>query len=95
LWLWQGSASLVAAFSHLPFHSRNARRYSWFCLLTAGIQGIALLISSSASLHLSPNEVFTILSLFSAIGLLGISWWLRKLAKRVSVLNTLKSNAYL
>jgi hypothetical protein len=41
--LWQGSACLAAAFSHLPFESQNARRYSWVCIGVAGMQCSALL----------------------------------------------------
>jgi hypothetical protein len=41
--LWQGCACLAAAFSHLPFESQNARRYSWVCIGVAGVQGSVLL----------------------------------------------------
>jgi hypothetical protein len=41
--LWQGNACMAAAFSHFPFESQNARRYSWVCIGVAGVQGSVLL----------------------------------------------------
>jgi len=41
--LWQGSACLAAAFSHLPFENHKARKYSWACMAVAGVQGAVLL----------------------------------------------------
>ena len=41
--VWQGSACLTAAFSHLPFENHKARKYSWACMAVAGVQGVVLL----------------------------------------------------
>jgi len=41
--VWQGSACLAAAFSHLPFENHKARKYSWACMAVAGVQGVVLL----------------------------------------------------
>jgi hypothetical protein len=41
--VWQGSACLAAAFSHLPFENHKARKYSWACMAVAGLQGAVLL----------------------------------------------------
>ena len=41
--IWQGSACLAAAFSHLPFENHKARKYSWACMAVAGVQGAVLL----------------------------------------------------
>jgi len=41
--VWQGSACLAAAFSHLPFENHKARKYSWACMAVAGVQGAVLL----------------------------------------------------
>jgi len=40
--LWQGSACLAAALSHLPFQNHNARRYSLVCISMAVVQGLVL-----------------------------------------------------
>ena len=40
---WQGTACLVAAFSHLPFQAQSARGFSWMCIAVAILQGIVLL----------------------------------------------------
>ena len=76
---WQGSACMVAAFSHLPFHSRCARKNTWICMFVAGIQGVTLIIFTKVFPNLSPDVVFTIFSIFSTIGLLGINWWQRNI----------------
>ena len=41
--VWQGSACLVAAFSHLPFQAQSAQGFSWMCIASAILQGIVLL----------------------------------------------------
>jgi hypothetical protein len=42
--VWQGSACLVAAFSHLPFQKQSARGFSWMCITAAILQGIVLFV---------------------------------------------------
>jgi hypothetical protein len=41
--VWQGSACVASAFSHLPFENHKARNYSWACMAVAGLQGAVLL----------------------------------------------------
>jgi hypothetical protein len=78
--LWQGSACLAAAFSHRPFETRVAKRYSWLCLGIAGAQGITLLgplliyyqISAASHLYLFCfSSCFFLLVMTIYLGLLG------------------------
>jgi len=79
--IWQGSACLVAAFSHLPFQTQSARRYSWVCIGLVTLQGCVLLIPTFTNLLLTPFSVFVVFSLCSSLGLMGIGWWQRNLFK--------------
>jgi hypothetical protein len=81
--VWQGSACVVAAFAHLPFLTHSARRYSWVCIGLATLQGMVLLVSTFFNFLLTPFLIFTILSVCSCIGLLGISCWQRNLSKLI------------
>jgi hypothetical protein len=81
--LWQGSACVVAAYAHLPFLTHSARRYSWVCIGLATLQGMLLLVSTFFNFLLTPFLIFTILSVCSCIGLLGISCWQRNLSKLI------------
>jgi hypothetical protein len=65
--VWQGSACLVAAFSHLPFHNLNSRRYSLVCMRAAAVQGIVLLTPLMAANKMSATSHIIIFSLVSAI----------------------------
>jgi hypothetical protein len=79
--IWQGSACLVAAFSHLPLQTQIARTYSWLCIGLVTLQGCVLLILTFTNLLITPFSVFVVYSLFSSLGLLGIGWWQRNLSK--------------
>ena len=76
---WQGSACLVAALSHLPFQTQNARSYSWTCIAMAGGQAAIVvapfltpIISATAGCHASW------FASFSGLSLLILSYWLLK-----------------
>jgi len=81
--VWQGSACVVAAYAHLPFLTNSARRYSWVCIGLATLQGMVLLVSTFFNFLLTPFLIFTIISVCSCIGLLGISCWQRNLSKLI------------
>jgi len=81
--LWQGSACFVAAYAHLPFLTHSARRYSWVCIGLATLQGMVLLVSTFFNFLLTPFLIFTIISVCSCLGLLGISFWQRNLSKLI------------
>jgi len=77
--VWQGSACLVAAFSHLPFQAQSARSYSWVCIGMSGGQVVIVVapflnpvISVTAACHLSW------FASFSGVALLTLSYWLQK-----------------
>jgi hypothetical protein len=78
---WQGSACLVAAYSHSPFQTQSARMYSWLCIGIATLQGGVLFIPIFTDLLLAPFSVFVVFSICSSMGLLGIGWWQRNLSK--------------
>ena len=81
--VWQGSACVVAAYAHLPFLTHSARRYSWVCIGLATLQGMVLLVSIFFYFLLTPFLIFTILSVCSCIGFLGIFCWQRNLSKLI------------
>jgi len=82
--VWQGSACLAAAFSHLPFQTESARIYSWVCIGVTTLQGVVLLVPTFTSLLPTPLSAFVLFSLFSCMGLLGIACWQRNLTKSKS-----------
>jgi hypothetical protein len=81
--VWQGSACIVAAYAHLPFLTHSERRYSWVCIGLATLQWMVLLVSTFFNFLLTPFLIYTILSVCSCIGLLGISCWQRNLSKLI------------
>ena len=74
--VWQGSACLVAAFSHLPFQAHSAGKYSWFCMGVTFLQGLTLLAPSIFGIQLQAESQINWLTTISSIGLLALSWWL-------------------
>jgi len=81
--VWQGSACVVAAYAHLPFLTQSARRYSLACITLATLQGMVLLVSTFFNFLITPFLIFTILSVCSCIGFLGIFCWQRNLTKLI------------
>jgi hypothetical protein len=81
--VWQGSACVVAAYAHLPFLTQSARRYSLVCITLATLQCMVLLVSTFFNFLITPFLIFTILSVCSCIGFLGIFCWQRNLTKLI------------
>jgi len=81
--LWQGSACLVAAFSHLPFHNHKARKYSLACMSVIGVQGgvlhipILQIYTSTAQMHL------LIYGVVSAFALIALTFYIYRLDREV------------
>jgi len=76
--IWQGSACMVAAFSHLPFHNVNARRYSWVCMGVAGLQAIVLFLPVGFYLNEPAHNLMFFFAIISCICLLATATWLRQ-----------------
>jgi hypothetical protein len=79
--VWQGSACVAAAFSHLPFQNLNARRYSWVCMGVAGLQIAALLVAFPLGIQLAAESFINWFACISSIGLLAMSYWLSHMRK--------------
>jgi len=80
--LWQGSACLVAAYSHLPFIFNKSISYSYFCISFVFLQLLCLLIPIIFLNEKSPNTHIYLLSIISSIGLIYISINLSKYSKK-------------
>ncbi len=79
--LWQGSACMVAAFSHLPFQRRNAQHYSWICIGVACLQGSVLLIPTLHMFAPTAPVHFLIFGLVSAVALLAMTFFINNIAE--------------
>jgi len=77
--LWQGCACLSAAFSHRPFQTQSASRYSWACMGLALTQGLVLLAPLAFDSLISPAEHVSGFALVSSLGLLGMTVWMARL----------------
>jgi len=77
--LWQGCACLSAAFSHRPFQTQSASRYSWACMGLALAQGLVLLAPLVLGMPISASEHVSGFALVSSLGLLGLTFWMAKL----------------
>jgi len=75
--LWQGSACIAAAFSHLPFQTQNEKNYSWACIGVVILQANTLFLPFVFKLSLNPIDQITIFSLCSFVGFFGVVCWLR------------------
>ena len=80
--LWQGSACYVAAYSHIPFKTNKARRYSWLCMGVAGLQILALLTPYAIGLDITPFMHFMGFSIISLIGFIFISVHIRNISQQ-------------
>ncbi len=67
--VWQGSACIVAALSHLPFLTGSARRFSWLCIGVASLQLGALLAPVAFSTQLPSAFTFIFFGVVSVIGM--------------------------
>jgi uncharacterized membrane protein YqaE (UPF0057 family) len=76
---WQGSACMSAAFSHRPFQTQAAQKYSWFCMGLALVQALILLGPICLGLPIDAGQHMTAFALSSSLGLQGLTWWMSKL----------------
>ena len=74
--LWQGSACMSASYSHKPFHTQNAQKYSWICMGLAFLQGLILLGPFYLGLAVDAKQHITIFALSSTLGLLILTKWM-------------------
>jgi hypothetical protein len=79
--LWQGSACVAAAFSHLPFQRLNARHYSWICMGVACLQGSVLLIPALHVFAPTGQVHFLIFGVVSACALVAMTFYLNNIAR--------------
>ena len=77
--LWQGSACLSAAFSHRPFQTQLANRYSWACMALGVVQALVLLAPMVLAQPISAEQHLAAFALVSSLGLLGLTVWMAKL----------------
>jgi hypothetical protein len=73
--VWQGSASVAAAFSHLPFIDQKGSRYSMQCVSLAASQFLALTWPILLFVDVTPTLHFLMFALMSSVGLLSIAFW--------------------
>jgi hypothetical protein len=74
--LWQGSACMTAAFSHLPFQTQSAQRYSLVCIGVVAIQGSSLLLPVLFGIMVPAESFIYWFAGISSIGLLLLSIWI-------------------
>ena len=77
--LWQGSACMVAAYSHRPFETQYARVYSWICIGVASLQALVLLAPVVFHIPLTSFQHMAWLALVSASSLIVLCLWLKQL----------------
>ena len=77
--VWQGCACLSATFSHRPFQTQTAQKYSWACMGLATVQGLVLLAPIALAAPIDPLSLVTAFALVSAVGLLTITAWMARL----------------
>ena len=77
--VWQGSACVSAAFSHRPFQTQAAQKYSWACMGLATVQGLVLIVPIALAAPVDPVSLVTTFALVSAVGLLTITAWMARL----------------
>jgi hypothetical protein len=80
--LWQGSACLVAAHSHLPFIFNKSIGYSHICISFVFLQLLCLVIPIILISEKYPNIHIYLLSIISSIGLIYIYLILNKYASK-------------
>lgn len=77
--LWQGIACLSAAFSHRPFQTQAASRYSWACMALGALQALMLLAPMGLEQPIAAAQHMAVLALVSGLGLLGLTVWMSRL----------------
>jgi hypothetical protein len=79
--VWQGSACLSAALSHTPFESNSTQKYSWICICLASLQVFILCIPVILpTTNISQNTHIELFGFISSLGLLTVSYWLRRIS---------------
>jgi len=79
--VWQGSACLGAALSHTPFESNSTQKYSWICISLASLQGFILCLPIILpTINISQNAHIELFGFISSLGLLAMSYWLRRIS---------------
>jgi uncharacterized membrane protein YqaE (UPF0057 family) len=79
LMIWQGSACLSAAFSHRPFQTQAAQKYSWACMGLAGLQALILFIPICVPLPIDAEIHMSAFALISGSSLLILTRWMARL----------------
>jgi hypothetical protein len=74
--LWQGSSCFAAAYSHLPFHNKNAMRYSWACMAVIGVQGSVLLLPMLHCYKPTAQVHFLIFGLVSTFAMIALTFYI-------------------
>jgi len=82
LLIWQGTACMAAAFSHRPFQTKNARKYSLLCMGIAALQSVSLILPVLIDKEMSPVNHILFFSFTAAAGLAFLSRWQRNLISR-------------
>jgi hypothetical protein len=77
--LWQGCACLSAAFSHRPFQTQAANKYSWACMSLALIQALILLGPILLKPTIDAELHITVFVVISCLGLLATTQWMARL----------------
>ena len=81
--VWQGSACLVAAFSHLPFQAHGTRRYSWACMAVAGVQLCVLLLPALHEYTTTAQTHLLIFGSASGFALIALTFYIHGVDKKV------------
>ena len=76
---WQAGACVLAAFSHRPFQTQAAVRYSWACMALTGVQAVVLWWPVLTGSRLDAAQLMTAFASVSGVGLLALSVWLARL----------------
>jgi uncharacterized membrane protein YqaE (UPF0057 family) len=77
--VWQGCACLSAAFSHRPFQTQAATKYSRACIGLATAQGLVLTAPIAFAAPVDAVLLVTAFALVSTVGLLGMTAWMTRL----------------
>jgi hypothetical protein len=77
--IWQAGACVLAAFSHWPFQTQAAVRYSWACMALTGVQAVVLWWPVLVGSSVDASQHITAFASVSGLGLLALSVWLARL----------------
>ena len=77
--VWQAAACVLAAFSHRPFQTQAAVRYSWACIALTGVQALVLWWPVVIGTSIDATQHITAFASVSGLGLLALSVWLARL----------------